>query len=255
MGITEPTLEPEKALTPEQLHTLDASPKTLAKKIRDGTATVDEVESFLQERPKIPSGLKNLLVGFLSAKKAGLLLRDNRAEEAVACAERALAHDNGSPVNWLAKGAALLQLERFEEATGSFETAFSSRERFGSQIDQYIPILIHSWSGSALLHGLSGLLHQNVAMAQRGVEEYLRVLDEAKAADLESAVMAPSGSAAEDSVPPELQAALEELELMVRLLSIKDPFEGWREFSKEISKVWPKDVSAVDAIREQRERE
>ena len=41
---------------------------------------------------------------------------------------------------------------------------------------------------------------------------------------------------------------------MVRLLSIKDPFEGWRELGKELSKVWPKDVSAVDAIREQRDR-
>ena len=50
-----------------------------------------------------------------------------------------------------------------------------------------------------------------------------------------------------------LKAALDELELMVRLLSIEDPFEGWRELSKEVSKVWPRDVSAVDEIREQRE--
>ena len=50
-----------------------------------------------------------------------------------------------------------------------------------------------------------------------------------------------------------LKAALDELELMVRLLSIEDPFEGWRELTKEISKVWPKGVSALDAVREQRE--
>ena len=96
-------------------------------------------------------------------------------------------------------------------------------------------------------------MRQDVATAQRGVAEYLRVLDAAKAEDLESALVAPIGRATEDSVPPELQAALEELELMVRLLSIKDPFDRWREFSKEISTVWPKDVSAIDAIREQRE--
>jgi len=40
---------------------------------------------------------------------------------------------------------------------------------------------------------------------------------------------------------------------MVRLLSIKDPFDRWRELTKEISKVWPEGVSALDAIREQRE--
>ena len=55
-------------------------------------------------------------------------------------------------------------------------------------------------------------------------------------------------------MPEELREALEELDLMVRLLSIKDPFDGWRALTKEISKVWPEDVSAVDAIREQRDR-
>jgi hypothetical protein len=50
-----------------------------------------------------------------------------------------------------------------------------------------------------------------------------------------------------------LQEAQEELGLAVRLLSIKDPFEGWRALTQEISKVWPEGVSAVDAIREQRE--
>ena len=54
--------------------------------------------------------------------------------------------------------------------------------------------------------------------------------------------------------PRTLREALEELDLMVRLLSIKDPFDGWRALTKEISKVWPEDVSAVDAIREQRDR-
>ncbi len=31
--------------------------------------------------------------------------------------------------------------------------------------------------------------------------------------------------------------------------------EGWRALTEEISKVWPEGVSAVDAIREQRDRE
>ena len=57
----------------------------------------------------------------------------------------------------------------------------------------------------------------------------------------------------DDTVPANLKDAMEELGLMVKLLSIEDPFEGWREFSKEISKVWPEGVSAVEAVREQRE--
>jgi len=54
-------------------------------------------------------------------------------------------------------------------------------------------------------------------------------------------------------VSKDIQEALEELELMIRLLSIKDPFEGWRALTKELTKVWPTGVSAVDAVREQRE--
>ncbi|MCH9018249.1 MAG: hypothetical protein IIB89_10885 [Chloroflexi bacterium] len=92
-----------------------------------------------------------------------------------------------------------------------------------------------------------------MVVAQNGVEEYLRVLREVKIQALESAVMLPIGKETGESVPPDLQAALDELELMVRLLAIEDPFEGWREFTKEISKVWPKDISAVEAIREQRD--
>ena len=61
--------------------------------------------------------------------------------------------------------------------------------------------------------------------------------------------------AVEQPVSEELQESLNELELMVRLLSIENPFDAWRALTKEISKVWPKDVSAVDAIREQRDRE
>lgn len=253
LGITKPALEPEMALTADQLHTLDASPKMLAKKIRDGTATVDKVESSLQKRLKIPSKLKDLLLGILLAKKAGLLLGENRATEVFEYADRALTHDKGSPVIWLARGATTLRLERFEEATSSFETASGSRKRFGPRMDKYAPILFRTWSGSSLLHGLAWILNHDLAMAQKGVKDYLRVLDKAKAEDLESAVMVPIDRATEDTVPPELRTALKELELMVRPLSIEDPFESWREFSKEISSVWPKDVSTVDAIGEQRD--
>ena len=46
--------------------------------------------------------------------------------------------------------------------------------------------------------------------------------------------------------------AFKEFQLSVRLLSIRDPFKGWKALSREVSKRWPKNVSAVQAIREQR---
>ena len=251
LGITVPTLEPEKALTTEQLHALGTWPKKLVKAIRDGTASVPAVEDYLQKQP-IPPELKGPLLGFLFAQKARLSLRDDRAKEAVIYAEQALAHDKDSPANWLAMGAAQLWLELYDEAIGSFESAFLTRKRFGTQLKQHLPMLLKSWSGCALLYALSGIIQQDVAIAGKGVREYLRVLDEAKVLNLENSVTAPIGKATGDLVPPELQADLDELELMVRLLSIEDPFDRWREFSKEISSVWPENVSAVDAIREQR---
>ncbi len=252
LGIMEPTLEPEKALTKEQLVALDASPKTLAKKIRDGTASVEKVENYLNKQLEIPPELRDSLLGFLLAQKARLSLREDRAKEAAEYAQRALVHDDGSPANWLAQGAVLLWLERFDEATASFESAFLSRKRFGTQVRKHLPTLLKSWSGCALLHGLSGILRQDVTTAQKAVKEYLHVLNESRSVALESAIMVPVSTATKDNVPPELQAAIDELALMVRLLSIEDPFDGWRELSKEVSKVWPEGISAVDAIREQR---
>ena len=252
LGITEPSLEPEKALTAEQLNALDTWPKSLGKKIRAGTASITAVEDYLQKKP-IPSELKEPLLGFLFAQKARMALRDDRAKEAAGYAEQALAHDGESPANWLAMGAAQLWLELYDEATVSFESAFLTRKRFGAHLRRHLPMLLKSWSGCALLHALSGIIKQDLGIAEMGVKEYLRVLDEAKAQNLEDSMMVPVGKSTGDSVPPDLQADLDELELMVRLLSIDDPFEGWRELSKEISKVWPHDISVVDEIREQRQ--
>jgi hypothetical protein len=87
------------------------------------------------------------------------------------------------------------------------------------------------------------------------VQEYLEVQERARDEGIEGAEVKVALAEDSESVLQELRDAIEEWELAVRLLSIKDPFEGWRALTKEISKVWPKDASAVDAIREQRARE
>ena len=100
-----------------------------------------------------------------------------------------------------------------------------------------------------MLRGLYGILERNLSEAEQGVEEYIHVSTEAHNEDLAGSLMPLK---LEKTVSKDLNDAMEELILMVKLLSIKDPFDRWREFSKEISSVWPNDVSAVDAIREQR---
>ena len=51
---------------------------------------------------------------------------------------------------------------------------------------------------------------------------------------------------------PNEKKAFEELEVFIRLMRIKDPFEGWRALGKEVSKRWPKGHSVVKAVREMR---
>ena len=222
LGIKSPSLEPEKTLTQTQFDVLQDLPKDLAKNIRDGTATVEEIESFFGEAPKIPPALEDLLLGILFIKKVGVLLRSDQAEEALKYGERALGINKESPVNWTAKGSALLHLERFEEAVQAFRTAFSFRENLGAQETKFLPSLIEIWSGGALLYGLSGIMKGELRTAESGVEEYLHILNEAKAMDLENSVMVPLGNAAGQTVPQEIKDDLEELELMVRLRSNND---------------------------------
>ena len=55
-----------------------------------------------------------------------------------------------------------------------------------------------------------------------------------------------------NGLPNEDMETFEEFMVGVRLMSIRDPFKGWKALGKEISKHWPEGVSAVDAVREQR---
>jgi tetratricopeptide (TPR) repeat protein len=222
-------------------------PASLAKSIREGTVTLDEIDAFLAESPQVQPDLK----GYLLSKKAGLLLQQGSQDEALRYYDAAL-HTEETPSTWALKGTALLQMERVDEALQAFQKAYSLRENFGPQQQEYLKDLFQGWSTSALLRGLLGILHHDSRELQKGVEAYLEVFENSRKEGLSGAV---GMLEAQEPVSEELKAALEELELAIKLLSIKDPFEGWRALTKEISKVWPKDASAVDAIREQRERE
>jgi len=199
----------------------------------------------------LPDSKKQPTLDYLLCKKAWLASEEGRLEEALRLYEEALEVAGESPSTWALKGAALLQLEKIDEAFQAFQRAYSLRDNFGPQKQGYLKDLFAVWSATALLMGLFGILEQHIGEAQKGAVEYIDLLQKAKNENLESFVV---NLAIEQPLSDEVKDALEELELMVRLLSIKDPFEGWRELGREISKVWPKGVSAVDAVREQRER-
>ena len=246
--------ELEQAFIEQHSATLEAASDTLGERLKTYEATLEEVESFLEEAPHTPSELQPQLLQFLRLKKGWVLIKIGRAEEALLQSQEVLTINNQAPSAWTLKASALLQLERFEEACHAFRQAYLNNKSPNDQKQRNLQVIFKGWSGCSLLWGLRGIVQQDLMDARAGVQEYIAMSDRAVTENLGNAVMVPLGEKSRDSVPEEIQASIEELEVMIRLLSIKDPFEGWRELGKELSKVWPKDVSAVDAIREQRDR-
>jgi len=249
LGLQLPQVKVFEGHAPDYLAAVQTASADLVQSITDGTVTVGQIDSFLQDKlGLLPDSKRQLAHEFLLSKKAWLASQEGRLEEALQIYDEALKIKE-TPSTWGLKGSVLLQLERLDEAFSAFRKAYLLRDEFGGQKEAYLEELIGAWSTTALLRGLFGIMEQDVREAERGAFEYIHLLNMAQEDHLAHLVR---NLAAEPSVSEELKKALDELELMVRLLTIKDPFDRWREFTKEISKVWPKDVSAVDAIREQR---
>lgn len=248
----------------------------LARSIMEGTVALEEIELLLRRRRRLPLDLQ----GYLLYKKASLLLLEDRYEQALESCDASLRISETS-VAWAFRGVALWRMQRFDEAFQAFQKAYSLRQNFGPEQRESLKEVFRFWSTAALLLAFFGALQQDPRDLGRGVVEYLGVVDKAEDEGLKGAVTTLpfpekitkvmsealratlEGGYAGEGLPVledalegarrEFQEALEELELAMQLLSIKDPFDGWRALTSEISKVWPKGVSAVDAIREQRQ--
>ncbi|PKB72141.1 MAG: hypothetical protein BZY87_02070 [SAR202 cluster bacterium Io17-Chloro-G6] len=233
----------------EQEDSIRAASSYLADQFRKGTVAAEDIDSFIDETlDLLPRSKQPEVLAYLIAKKGTLLCQAGAIDAGLKHYDEAL-EVKETPSTWALKGAVLLQVPRLDDAFGAFQKAFELRREFGDQKQAYLNDLIFGWSTGALLRGLFGILEQNISEAQKGAEEYINISSKAHAEGLEASLLPLE---VDRSVSKDLIDAMEELKLMVRLLSIKDPFEGWRELSKEVGKVWPEDMSAVDAIREQR---
>ena len=112
--------------------------------------------------------------------------------------------------------------------------------------------LYQRWAMPGIAQGLEGLLSSDISAFEKGAYKYIAVFDKAQQNGESSALQEILSKFKQSDQNGNLRDTVEEFEVGVRLLSIKDPFEGWRALTKEISKVWPEGVSAVDAIGEQR---
>jgi tetratricopeptide (TPR) repeat protein len=238
----------EKASTAEHAPALEARFPQLLKRIKDGTLGPGDIDDFLRKEANLPPDLKQ----YLLSRKAWFLLRGEETKDALRAYDEALAAAPESPTTWLMKGSALLELNRLDDAFQAFQKAYSLREHFGPQKQEYLKDLFLAWSLAAQLRGLFGILNKDSNELGKGVEAYLQALENSRKVGLDGAI---SVLEVPESASQELKDALEELLLAIRLLSIKNPFERVRELAKEVTKVWPEGVPAVEAVREQRDRE
>ena len=258
----------ERASTKEHAASLESALPSLAKSIRAGTVTVNDIDSFLNEFPNIQTEIK----GYLLSKKGYLLFQQGKQEDGLRNYDVSLSTKE-TPSTWALKGTALLQMGRIDKALQAFQEAFDLRDDFGPQKQEYLKDLFSTWGTAMFFLGLDAVLAQDSRELENRVKEFLAIEDKARNEGLagipggvvfrEPAIEELSVSSdysdrnliIETQETPELRDALEELALTIKLLSIKDPFEGFRALSREISKYWPEGVSAANAIREQRDRE
>ena len=176
--------------------------------------------------------------------KAETLWQLGRHQQALEAVEEALRYKNDFPVAWYNKAAALKHFERYREAFDAFEQAYQYMYRHGD--------LYKNWVITAMLYGMDGVLENNQVLFREAADRYIHILEKARGDGFDETVESAVGKFEAELERPEQREAFEDMKLLIRLLSIEDPFERWTAFTKAISDVWPRDVSAVDAIREQR---
>lgn len=157
---------------------------------------------------------------------------------------------------------ALLASRRYEEAFATYEEAYRGLQPVltflrdtpltSAKAQEMERDFFQRWALVGVLEGLEGLVQSTVAGFEAGAGKIVQVLHVARGREQEGAVWAALEQVREH-IQPQEQGLAEELRTFVHLLAIEDPFEGWKALGSYVLRYWPKDVSAVQAIREIRE--
>ena len=199
---------------------------------------LDALERAIQLRPDFPEAHYN----------RGMALKQlGRYQEALEALERAIQLRPDFSEAHYYRGAALGRLGRHQEALEAFEHVYPLRRELsdlGSNL--YLGAAFVS-----LLFGLSALERRWLPDLEAATKAFIKWRARARR-DKQTAAFNQAVKQFKEALPEEDKDTFEEFMLGVRLASIRDPFRRWEALGKEISKDWPKDVSAVQAIREQR---
>lgn len=151
------------------------------------------------------------------------------------------------PDVWVYRMAPLTSMEKGQSALESAEQAFSLRHKSSDRGR----LLYESAAGLSIAMGLDSLERRWLPDLETATKAFIKWRDRARR-DKQAAAFNQAVREFKKELS-EYNDTFEEFMLGVRLASIRNPFRRWEAIAREISKVWPEGVSAVDAIREQRE--
>ena len=103
-----------------------------------------------------------------------------------------------------------------------------------------------------LMQGIDSIASSDMKKAEERALEFIQLRKEAEKKGMAQAVENAMAEFKAGLTKKKLKQ-LDEFEVMCTLLAIENPFERWKVLGEMISDKWPKGVSAVEAIREQRE--
>ena len=180
-----------------------------------------------------------------------VLLAQKKTGSALTAFEQARDIAGSNPIIWLNIGVTSGKLGRYADANSAFQTAYGLKD--GGLNGE--TLLYKAWAASCLSWGVSSLLNLDTKAFEEAGFAYIAVSEKAQQDDaggIVEAILTQYKNQLNSKKQRKGLKAFEELELFINLTKIKDPFEGWRALGEEISKVWPKGLSAVDAVREMR---
>jgi len=165
-------------------------------------------------------------------------------EKALPCFDEAIKLKPDYAMACYNKGVTLGELGQYKEALACFDEAIKLKPDFAG-----------AWynKGEALQKlGLESISSGDMKGAEERALQLVKLKSEAAkdgmAEVVNEAVLEFKGGLSKKELK-----LFDEFEVMFTFLAIEDPFERWRFLKREIGKRWPKGVSAVEAIREQRE--
>lgn len=180
-----------------------------------------------------------------------VLLAQQKTEEALSAFQEALGSGGDSSVIRMSVGVTLGILRRYADANLEFQKAYEAKEK-----DLIVKTTLYkAWATSTLSLGVIALIDQDIKAFEEAGFAYIAIAEKSQqdqAGDQVEAVLTDFRTAFQGKKRRKFLKAFEELELFIKLMMIKDPYEGWRAIGKAMSERWPRGLSAVEAVREMR---